>query len=209
MKRVYFVRHGEAEGNSEKIFKQADAALTERGHKQSQFLAERFNALQPTALLSGPVKRTLETAQHFNDALGLSVEKYDGFGPIKFASSMIGKSKTGPEALHYFTQIKETYKNRDAHFEDAENYTDLHTRIKSNMEMLASHLEDTIVVITHESLIKSILIFVLHQGGYTPLENIDFKNAVSSMSNTGLTSFIYTNNTWQLETWNDHAHFAE
>lgn len=209
MKTIYFIRHGQAEGNSEKIFKLPTAALTELGHQQSKFIAERIQSLPITALISGPLKRTIQTAEHIRNVTGLPIEIEDCFSGIKFASSMHGKLKNGPEAKKYFENLKRCYEVTGAKYEDAESYTDLHKRIELGLTKLATHPEEHILVVSHESLIKSILIFILHQGAQTPSENIDFKNVISSMSNTSISTFTFDKTSWHLEMWNDHAHFAE
>ena len=67
MKRVFFVRHGESEGNTEGIFKLPDSELTKDGHVQSAKLAERFTSMQVGSLFSSTVNSWLMPDREVSD----------------------------------------------------------------------------------------------------------------------------------------------
>ncbi|GAB6089317.1 histidine phosphatase family protein [Spirochaeta dissipatitropha] len=61
--RVYIVRHGESEGNSQGILQgQKDYPLSELGRQQSKSAAEHLSDLGIELVLSSPLLRTRETA---------------------------------------------------------------------------------------------------------------------------------------------------
>ncbi|HLK09992.1 MAG TPA: histidine phosphatase family protein [Candidatus Binatia bacterium] len=74
--RLILVRHGESEGNRERVFtRHPDVPLTGLGRRQARtaaaFIAGRF---APVRLVSSPFLRARETAAELGDALGLAVE---------------------------------------------------------------------------------------------------------------------------------------
>ncbi len=61
--RLIFVRHGEAEGNIERIFHGwTDSSLTEKGRKQAEKAAQRLKHEDIKVIYSSPLKRAYETA---------------------------------------------------------------------------------------------------------------------------------------------------
>src|SRR6476659_3838971 len=76
-----FLRHGESIGNAESRWQgQSDYALTERGRKQAQALANRWKSegAKFDAIISSPLVRAKETAEIIASALDVTVE----FDPI-------------------------------------------------------------------------------------------------------------------------------
>jgi broad specificity phosphatase PhoE len=79
MGRLVLIRHGESEGNRDRVFTLTpDVPLTERGHVQvraaAEWLATRF---RPAAVVSSPFRRTRQTAAIIADHLGLPVRVED------------------------------------------------------------------------------------------------------------------------------------
>jgi broad specificity phosphatase PhoE len=201
---VYFVRHGQAEGNETAVFKRPDAPLTVQGVAESKVLAAKVKTLQPALIVTGPLLRTRQTAEIIEAETGITTMVHDGFAGVRHASSMAGMPKEGEEAKVYLRTIKEMYSNDpDAHFEDAENYTEFHARLCGALQFLEQRDEESIVVITHESILKSLLILILHNKVYNPAFNLDLKTHMGAMSNTGVTKFTYTD-TWKLISWNEN-----
>ena len=72
---VFLVRHGETEYNrTNRYMGRRDEGLNDLGRQQAARAAARLAAEGPfDALLSSPLRRTLETAGHIERAVGLSV----------------------------------------------------------------------------------------------------------------------------------------
>lgn len=204
MKKVYFVRHGQAEGNEAAVFKSPDALLTKQGVEESYVLAQKVKLLKPALLISGPLSRTKQTAEIIQSEVGIPMTVENFFSGVQHASSMSGKSKDGEEAQLYLQSIKRMYMDDpDAHYEDAENYSELHKRLCGGLESLEQLQETSIVVVTHESIIKSLFILVLHNKEYNPVFNIDLKKHIGNMTNIGITTFEFAD-TWKLIGWNEN-----
>lgn len=74
MLQVYLVRHGETQWNAlRRIQGQSDSALTDKGERQAQQVAQRVRALGITHVISSDLGRTRRTAQIIADACGCPV----------------------------------------------------------------------------------------------------------------------------------------
>ncbi|MDP4118627.1 MAG: histidine phosphatase family protein [Bacillota bacterium] len=74
MTRLYFVRHGESEGNFEKRFLgQLDRDLTPKGRRQAELTAEYFRDAGINAIYSSDLKRAVNSAEKIGKATELKV----------------------------------------------------------------------------------------------------------------------------------------
>ncbi|MBA2327277.1 MAG: histidine phosphatase family protein [Actinobacteria bacterium] len=72
---IVFVRHGETTPNRQGLLLgRADPALTDRGRRQADELAEWIGAWEPVAVLASPLARARETAAPIAAAVGCDVE---------------------------------------------------------------------------------------------------------------------------------------
>lgn len=74
---LYLIRHGETPLTPFKKFSGSgpnDPELTEEGHRQAGLVAKEVEKLQPDLLISSPMKRTRQTAEH--------ITKFTGLDPI-------------------------------------------------------------------------------------------------------------------------------
>ncbi len=71
MLQVYLVRHGETEWNAlRRIQGQTDSALTSKGERQAQQVADRVKSMGITHVISSDLGRTRQTAGFIADACG-------------------------------------------------------------------------------------------------------------------------------------------
>jgi len=83
--RLFLIRHGESEGNSElRLQGQGEYPLTERGFEESRLLAERLRPLSLAALYSSPIRRARRTADAIGEATGLAVTDLPGVKEYDF-----------------------------------------------------------------------------------------------------------------------------
>lgn len=71
--RILVIRHGESEADLLDVHEgRADFALTERGHKQAEAMAQYVTQNYPlTAIYCSPLKRAYQTALHLSEASGI------------------------------------------------------------------------------------------------------------------------------------------
>jgi probable phosphoglycerate mutase len=82
---LLLVRHGETPLSAEKRFSgRGDAELTDRGVAQAGAIAARLAAGEIAAVVSSPLRRSLQTAQVIADGLGVDVTVDDGLVETDF-----------------------------------------------------------------------------------------------------------------------------
>ncbi|HSE61366.1 MAG TPA: histidine phosphatase family protein [Candidatus Saccharimonadales bacterium] len=76
MKTIYYVRHGESEGNAAGVLVDAslDAPLTTRGERQARQATVLLEGKQIDAIIASPMRRALQTARIIADGLGYKKE---------------------------------------------------------------------------------------------------------------------------------------
>ena len=209
MKKVYFVRHGETEGNVNKFFQTADTQLTDKGLSGAKAVAQRFKHLEVDVILASPFKRAQQTAQEISSLLNLSVETVDSLHEMNQAISIRGKDWVSPEGQEYHALHKENFFNPDWNYNGAENHGHLVKRIESALELIENHTAENIVVVTHGYFLGLLISFLLLNKNPDSDLNKTVFGKLHILSNVAITEFIFDKNEWKLFTFNDHAHFAE
>jgi len=209
MKKVYFVRHGEAEGNAKRISQDVYTPLTQMGHEQAKVVADRVAQLGITKIYTSHMTRAIETGEHVAKKLNLEPVPDKLFGEWMTPVSVRGKSFDSDEYLGWHNAVKENYTNSDWRYEDAENFSDLFSRISSAASLLEQDESDSILVVTHGKFLRLLLPFVLSNKRLTPEIHLDFEYAIALSGNAGISLFNVEGYVWKLVTWNDLAHFAD
>ena len=212
MKTIYFVRHGESEGNAGPIRQKADSLLTEKGRYQSAFVAERCSKLNIDTVVCSTMDRAKETAQIIIDKTSKPVEYSNLFAERRRSSEVLGKPKDSPVALKAEKKIIENFHIPGFRFSDEENFEDLKERAKKALEYLSRRPEDNVLVITHGFFMRIIMAYVVFGDKLTGEECNRFIR-VFHMENTGITVLLYDEEykdyPWWLWIWNDHTHLGE
>jgi broad specificity phosphatase PhoE len=206
MKTVYFVRHGESEGNVGPIRQTAVTPLTEKGIVQVKVLAERCSKLPVEIILSSTMVRAKETTEFISEKLSRPIEYSDLFVERRRPTVMLGNPKDHPEAMEADKTIQENFHLPRFRFSDEENFEDLKTRAKEALEHLFNRKEENILVVTHGFFMRIVLAYVLMGEELTAKECVRFIRTVN-MENTGISVFEYESK-WKLWIWNDHAHLG-
>ncbi len=208
VKKIYFVRHGEAEGNLNGFSQTATTPLTETGHTQAMKVAARFTSLPIEAVLASHMDRAQDTARYIAEAKNLPLETTEFFHEVIRPTSIHGAAH-GTEAYEAFHAAEAlNYADPDWRFEDGENFSDILARVTDGVSMLEQRDEQAMVVVSHGHLLRFLVSYLLHQKQLTPA--VAWQTAHSMKAhNTGITLFECDGITWKLVTWNDTAHFAE
>jgi broad specificity phosphatase PhoE len=207
MKTVYFVRHGESEGNTGKYFQSFKTGLTELGREQATIVAKRCATLPVEVLISSTMNRTKETAEIIAGHIGKQPEFSDLFTERVRPSSIADSLQTDEHAAQIDAQWQKSFYTEGVQVEDGENFETLRKRAGDALLYLEQRPEENILVVTHGFFLRMVLTQVLIGSGSSPSE---FRKIVRSVttSNTGITVFGFENGTWVLRIWNDHAHLG-
>ncbi len=162
MTQIYLIRHGEAEGN---IYRRAqgqyDGAISAKGLRQIDALAERFRDVPVDALYSSDLARTRATAGAITKyhALPLRLEprlREIFLGPwedVPFGDLLY----RDPVRMHAFNDDPAAWK-----LEGAETFPALTERIRGVvLELAARHDGQTVVCVSHGMAIRSLVADVM------------------------------------------------
>jgi broad specificity phosphatase PhoE len=209
MKKIYFVRHGQSEGNSGPIRQTKETPLTELGRKQAEFVAKRCATIRAEKIISSTMVRARQTAECILSETKLPIEYSDLFVERRRSSKELGKPKDDLDALEAEKIIKENFAVPGFRYLDEENFDDLKQRAKEALLFIAQQPENEIIVVLHGFFLRVILAYALFGDGLSGEEMQRFIRGLE-MQNTGITVFEYdeNKNKWLLWIWNDHAHLG-
>ena len=210
-KTVYFVRHGESEGNIGNVHQSGVSPLSAKGHEQAAFIGERAAKLGAQALIVSTMTRTRQTAEYIAKKTGLEPQFSDLFIEYLPPSELLGTPRHTPEAQAISKVRRENFHDPNWHYSDEENFHDLKARALKALDLLAARPEEKIVVVTHGYFLRIILGVAMFGPDLTSQEALHFIRT-AHMENTGISVLGYDSSQdvspWWLWIWNDHAHLG-
>ncbi|MDP2703770.1 MAG: histidine phosphatase family protein [bacterium] len=210
-KKIYFVRHGESEGNVKPIWQGSDSPLTEKGRAQAVFTAHRCAKFPVEVVLSSALRRARETAEIIVAKTGAPLEVLDLFVERRRPKEQAGRPKDDPEAVRSEREIWANFHVSGFRFSDEENFDDLKERAGRALKFLGGRPEDNILVVTHGFFMRVLAARAIFGDGLTSHECERFIRTFH-MENTGITIFSFDkereDSPWRLWVWNDHAHLG-
>ena len=220
MKTVYFVRHGESISNigHPTYLSEEDVVLTDKGHEQARFIAERCKKLNAEILIASTATRAKQTAEYINKATDLKMEVNGLFTERKPPIELFGRSKEDPEAKKMEVEWMLSFFQDGARVASGENFTDLKARVLQALAHLLERPEKRILVATHGFFLHMVMALVTLGESLTAAEFNRIAPTVW-MDNTGITRLEYRDQVftridgkrhkaWVLRVWNDHAHLG-
>ncbi len=204
---IYFVRHGESEGNKNNIHQHPDIPLSDNGIKQAQSLAKRLKSIHFDLIYSSPNKRALQTTEILNKSLNTKIETWDDLIEMKMPSEIWGKKVDDPDVMKIKKLIWKNYHTGNFKYSDEETFNELNERAKRVLKHLEEkHENQTILVVSHSTAIKAMVGRIVFNDELTP--NMLFRMRTHIWANnTGITICEKTERWgWQLNTWNDMTH---
>lgn len=212
MKKVYFVRHGESEGNISGKSQNEFAKLTENGKKQAAFVADRFSRIDVDVVICSSVDRAIETGNFISNKINKSLEISDLFIERKRPREQENLERDkDPVWLEIEKQIKDNFDNNSFRFSDEENLQDLKDRAKKCFDFLQNRTEDNILVVTHGVFMRFLIAYAT-LGDDLTAESCNNFFRVFNATNTGLSVFGFDEKRidrgWFLHTWNDFSHLG-
>ncbi|MBI5004365.1 histidine phosphatase family protein [Candidatus Kaiserbacteria bacterium] len=208
MKKIYFIRHGESQGNVGNAWQGPHGSLTQKGRSQAASVAERMRTIPFSALISSPFERAKETAEAIVAQVGKEIEFSELFVERRRPTELIGVARNDPRSLEVDAQINMNFGTSGWRHSDEENFEDMMARAKAALTYLAEHSQDEIAVVTHGFFMRVMLAAALAGENLTP-ELCEHFLVSFRTANTGISLLMYDEKaprSWWLWTWNDHAH---
>ncbi len=212
---IYFVRHGESEGNVGPFVQGPEEPLTKAGVEQAQLIAKRFQSIPVDIILSSPEERAKKTAEIISESINRPIEFSDFLVEFIKPSVIIKKLKKDPEVKEIKKLLKDNFHVSGWRHSDEENFEDLKKRAINLLDYLLARKEKNIIIATHGIFMRMIVSTVIMGNELTSREYWKFFVTLA-LDNTGIT-ILHSNDTelyadapkWELTTWNDHAHLGE
>jgi len=161
--KVIFIRHGQTEWNVTGRYQgQSDVQLSEEGRQQAVKLAENFPVERVDAIYASDLQRAMVTAETIAKQFGLSVQAEPAFRELSFGDW---------EGLTY-QQIVDKWEDAMANFlqhpdileiPGGESFPAVQKRaVKRLNELIEKHDGQTIVVVAHGAVLRTLLAAALH-----------------------------------------------
>jgi probable phosphoglycerate mutase len=165
--KVYFVRHGESEGNVGSIRQGPHSPLTKHGRKQANFIADRVARLEVDTLVSSTMKRAVETAEIIGQRIEKPFETSELFIERRRPKEQIGNAKNSPLALEAETAIIQNFTVPGFRYSDEENFDDLKKRAEAALEFLVQKSTNRVVVVTHGFFLRVLAAYAVFVSGFS------------------------------------------
>jgi len=186
--QVFFVRHGETNGNAGLRHQHSNTKLNDKGVEQAKKVAREIKKLKPTHIISSTNIRALDTAKIITEEITeVTIDTHPAFRELERPDWLIGN--------HYLSIITFQYIWNwffGGETEGGESYQDFVRRIEEAKKHLENYPEDSrILVITHS-------IFTIHFVDHIKSgKSMNFGRAVINLfrvlllKNTAITHFEF------------------
>jgi probable phosphoglycerate mutase len=204
---IYFVRHGESEGNKGGFHHHPETPLSETGIKQAEVLAKRLSGIHFDKIYSSTQLRARQTAEIINRELKTPIDFLDKLSEKRTPTEIHGKKLDDKEISEIKRVIRDKFTQGNFRYSDEETPNEIMERAGEILKYLETkHPNDTILCVTHCTFIKMLVAKVIFGDKLTPQLFLDLTDRIW-IQNTGITicekSVKYG---WTLNTWNDVNH---
>jgi len=159
----YFVRHGEIESNTKKIYAGwSDEALTEKGIQQAKEAAEELTGLEISSIYTSPLKRAVQTAEIIGGFLKKSPILNESFKELRLGK---WEGRSEREIQRNFPDEWKMWNTRPAELvlDGRESLQELLNRVLGGIEKIREReVDGSVLVVTHVAIIRVLL---LHSQG--------------------------------------------
>ena len=203
MTTIYLVRHAEAEGN---LFRRAqghwNGKITERGKKQIDALAKRFEGVEIDAVYSSDLDRAAETAGAFLRGRDLELHKKRELREIHMGvwegDSWGNITSRWPQQMYNFNNAPDQWA-----VPGSETFEHCRVRMTRAIEEIARENDGrTVAIVAHGMCIK---IFLMGVMGINPGD----PEAMMHGDNTSVSLLHYDDGKFTVEYYNDNSHLGD
>ncbi len=198
-KEIYLIRHGETDFNLKKIVqgRGVNTSINDTGLKQAQAFFNYYQSVEFDAVYHSALQRTKQTVQQFID-MGLPAFEEKSLDEINWG--IYEGIEHQPEMHERYLSIIEMWRqgDLDVKIDGGESAQDLWDRQSPFIQWLKDASFNRILVCSHGRSIRALLCAMTN----TPLELMDD----FSHSNTCLYKLVYTNNQFEIVSFNNIDH---
>lgn len=205
--KVYFVRHGQSQGNLESIHQNGEVPLSINGQSQAKEVAKRFSNIKIDAIIASDYKRAYDTANEIAKITGHTIEINKLLREIKIPTELEGLKYTNQLSVEVRKQIFDHFTDPNWKYSDEEKFEDIVGRARKFIKELEQRPEENILCVAHGEIIRNIIMSIILEDGYTSKTYITNKKHMY-LENTSITICEFNENEeeWKLITWGDSTH---
>lgn len=175
---LYYVRHGQTEGNvTNRICGSTDSPLTEEGHRQAVELGEQMlkQGIAIDEILYSPLSRAKDTAEHLSKILGVPARMEPGLREQNF-----GKWESTPRSARGFKEAVTCFADS---FGDGESMLRLCQRVYNLLDQLKKEPDKVYLLVAHDGVSRAV------QSYFQNMSNEEF--ATFRIPNCKLERFVF------------------
>lgn len=205
--KVYFVRHGQSQGNLESVHQNGEVPLSINGRAQAKEVAQRFSNIKIDAIIASDYKRAHDTASEIAKITGHQVETNKLLREIKIPTELEGLKYTNQLSVEVRKQILEHLDSPGWKYSDEERFEEIVGRAEKFIKELEHRSEETILCVAHGEIIRNIIMLMILGDEYNSKIYITNKKHMY-LENTSITicEFDGDEEEWKLITWGDSTH---
>jgi uncharacterized phosphatase len=208
LKQVYFIRHGQTDGNLYDTAHGKDMPLNASGLEQADAVAARVANINVSKIYTSDFLRAQETAAAIAKTINVPVEFLSAFGEFLEPSSLFGLSSSDEKLTAFRSERDRNVENPAWRQENGDNFDIFFKRIKEAKQILEDDTSERILVVSHTGFIRYFAAMILLEQKNPTKEWVSLARKLT-VSNTGISLFEIKDDIWRLVMLNDHAHFAE
>lgn len=204
---VYFVRHGQSEGNKQSCYQSLEIPLSEEGIKQAESLAKRLENIHFDLIYSSGISRAQQTAEILNKKIKAPIEIWEDLRERRSPTEVVGKSIYDKETMKIRDLINKNSHNGNFRYSDEETFNELIKRAGDVIKHLEEkHKGQTILCVSHATAIKAVVGKIIFGDKFTS-EMLEVIRHKVWLENTGITICEKSKEYgWQVTTLNDRLH---
>lgn len=142
MKKVYLIRHCEAEGQP------SEAPLTENGFKQANHLSDLFSEVPIDRIISSPYMRAVQSIEPLAKRINIEIETNEQL------TERIVSTNNLPD---WFDKLRATFDDLELKFEGGESSNEAMKRIVEVVENVFDSAPQNTIIVTHGNLLSLLL----------------------------------------------------
>lgn len=214
-KNIYFIRHGESDGNKNETVQNHATPLSEKGIAQAKLAQDKVSKINIDTYITSEMQRAKHTGEIlFLNKLNGDISKIlhsDLFREYALPTSLHGLPVKSPEYNNLLKLWEENKDDENYKFEDEETDVEFKERLGQALDYLANLEGENIAVVTHSYFLKNLLAYILLDGQGSAME-INKVSQKMTTTNTGITKIIFDDtkkNKWKIIVFNDHSHLMD
>ncbi|ATP40930.1 histidine phosphatase family protein [Solibacillus sp. R5-41] len=157
MKKLYVIRHCEAEGQN------PEAALTEKGYKQAIELKNFFCDKKIERIITSPYQRAIESIQPLAKTLNIEIEHDNRLSERVLSNTVLSD---------WLEKLELTFQDFELKFEGGESSSEAKKRILELVEQIQDEEFNHIILVTHGNLMSLLLNHFNNDFGFNEWKNL-------------------------------------